>query len=187
MPDRRVRFVSSNPLKVEEAESILSQVGVVVRAISTKIDELQTDDEEKLVRDKAFKAFDLERVPVFVEHTGLHLTHLAGLPGGLTQIFWDTLQADRFAELFGTTPDPSVVARTTIGYIDGRQFHHFAGEILGTIVSPPRGSRDFQWDCVFQPQDHDETFAEMGTKEKNSISMRRLALNQFAEFLERTT
>ncbi len=183
MTDRQVRFVSANPFKVREAQSIMSAVGVTVTPIGQKIDELQTNDEEKLVRDKALKAFDLVRTRVFVEHTGLHLTYLGGLPGGLTQVFWDSLKADRFAELFGRTTDPSAVARTTIGYIDGRQFFLFTGELPGTIVSPPRGSRDFQWDCVFQPKGRTATFAEMGMDEKNSISMRRLALDQFATFL----
>lgn len=184
MPKREVRFLSWNEFKIKEAQNILGRAGVTVKPISMKIHELQTDDEEKLVKDKALKAFDIVRVPVFVEHTGLYLAHLGGLPGGLTQIFWDTLQADRFAELFGTTADPGAIARTMVGYIDGRRFHHFSGEVHGKIVSPPRGSREFQWDCVFQPLDRRETFAEMGMKEKNTISMRRRALDRFAEFLE---
>jgi XTP/dITP diphosphohydrolase len=111
------------------------------------------------------------------------LAHLKGLPGGLTQIFWDTLLADRFAELYGTTADPSVTARTTIGYIDGRRFFTFQGESHGTITRKPRGNRDFQWDCVFQPDGSPQTFAEMGTAAKNAISMRRHALDEFAVFL----
>jgi XTP/dITP diphosphohydrolase len=181
--DHEIRFTSGNPRKIEEAQSILSEAGMTVIPVTHRIEELQTEDAVRLVRDKALKAFDLVRRPVFVEHTGLYLTHLGGLPGGLTQIFWDTLLADRFAELFGRTEDPSVTARTTIGYIDGRRFYTFQGESRGTITSEPRGSRDFQWDCVFQPNESAQTFAEMGTDAKNAISMRRHALDAFASFL----
>jgi XTP/dITP diphosphohydrolase len=182
--ERQIRFLSSNKFKIEEAGAILGAVGIDVVPLERKIEELQTEDTPRLVRAKALEAFDFVRAPVFVEHTGLSLNHLNGFPGGLTEIFWESLKEDRFAELFGTTPDPSVVAITTIGYIDGRRFHRFKGECSGRIVSPPpRGERGFQWDCVFQPDGFTETFAEMGMDRKNEISMRRLALDQFAAFL----
>ena len=79
------------------------------------------------------------------------------------------------------TPEPAK-AKTTIAYCDGLNIYNFEGEIPGLIVSPPRGSRDFQWDCVFQPVGHTMTFAEMGEK-KNEISMRRIALDKFADYL----
>src|SRR5918911_46133 len=93
-----VRFVSSNPYKIDEARVILSTRNINVVPSPIKIEELQTIDTEKLVHDKVLKALGEIGRPLFVEHTGLYLEHLNGLPGGLTQIFWDSLQADRFAE-----------------------------------------------------------------------------------------
>ena len=49
---------------------------------------------------------------------------------------------------------------------------------MGSIVTPPRGNRAFQWDCIFVPDGESETFAELGER-KNKISMRRKALEQF--------
>jgi XTP/dITP diphosphohydrolase len=178
-----LRFVTSNRHKIVEAQDILGRQGIEVIASDAKIHELQTVDTLALVEDKLLKAFDRVGRPLFVEHTGLYLTHLGGLPGGLTQIFWDTLQADRFAELFGkAAPIHEVVAKTMIGYCDGRNIRHFEGEIAGRIVESPRGPRDFQWDCVFQPEGERETFAEMGNR-KNEISMRRAALDKFAQYV----
>jgi len=178
-----VRFVSSNPFKIEEAKSILSPVGITVVPVDMKIEELQTTDTERLVKDKALKAFSAIARPLFVEHTGLYLNYLNGLPGGLTQIVWDSLQADRFSELFGRSPDPSVIAKTTICYSDGKRMHIFIGEVVGRIASAPAGNRDFQWDCVFIPDGETITFAEMGDK-KNDISMRKQALDSYAAFLK---
>jgi XTP/dITP diphosphohydrolase len=178
-----VRFVSSNKHKIREAQAILSPANVRVVASQIKIDELQVADTSKLVRDKLLKAFDEIGRPLFVEHTGLYLDQLNGLPGGLTQIFWDTLRADRFAELFGNGKVCSVKARTTIAYCDGRKIREFTGETSGVIVSKPRGPRDFQWDCVFQPQGYRKTFAELG-KHKNEMSMRRRALDELASYLK---
>jgi XTP/dITP diphosphohydrolase len=179
-----IRFISKNEFKLKEAAEILAPAGVDVIPLKLSIDELQTQDMELLVKDKTMKAFGKVGRPLFVEQTGLYLKHLNGLPGGLTQTFWDTLEADRFAQLFGTVADPGVLARTVIGYTDGRQFFSFHGEIAGTIASAPRGSRDFQWDCVFVPTKETRTFAEMGAQ-KNDISMRRRALDEFAKFLSR--
>jgi XTP/dITP diphosphohydrolase len=175
-----IRFVSSNEHKISEAKQIFAKHNIRVTGSSVKIDELQTTDTQKLVRDKVLKAFSKIGRPLFVEHTGLYLDYIGGLPGGLTQIFWDTLKAERFAELFGTAHNAK--ARTTIAYCDGMKIYEFDGEIEGTIVSVPRGPRDFQWDCVFQPIGETTTFAEMGDK-KNEISMRRSALDKFAAHL----
>lgn len=180
-----VRFVSNNPHKIGEAEAILGPRGIRVIPSKVKIEELQTTDTPRLVRDKLLKAYEQIGRPLFVEHTGLYLDRINGLPGGLTQIVWDTLQAERFAELFGG-PEKAV-ARTSIAYCDGRKIYEFNGQIAGLIVSPPRGSREFQWDCVFQPDGCHETFAEMGHEEKNKISMRREALDQLAKHFVRLT
>jgi XTP/dITP diphosphohydrolase len=181
-PHVEVRFVSGNPFKIAEAKSILSGRSISVLESKLKIEELQTTDTHKLVHHKLLEAYRKIGRPLFVEHTGLHLDYLGGFPGGLTQIFWDTLKADRFAELFGRAPNNNVRARTTIGYCDGRKVHEFDGEIAGQIVSEPRGKRDFQWDCVFQPAGQSKTFAEMG-EQKNNISMRRIALEKLAVHL----
>ncbi|WP_432761591.1 non-canonical purine NTP pyrophosphatase [Rhizobium calliandrae] len=74
--------------------------------------------------------------------------------------------------MFGSGADTGVVARTRIGYCDGRRVHQFEGEIARNIAPEPRGDRAFQWDCVFIPEGHGQTFAEMGER-KSEISMRR--------------
>ncbi len=177
----KLLFVSKNKFKHAEATRFLSTMGIDVEASHLEIHELQTVDTEALVRDKATRAFAALGRPLFVEHTGLYLDVLNGFPGGLTQIFWDTLQKERFAELFASKAD-EVKAVTYIGYVDGRRVHLFRGEIAGKIVSPPRVDLGFQWDCVFQPYGHGKTFSEMGDM-KNEISMRAIALLKLRDHL----
>lgn len=178
-----VRFVSKNKKKLAEAQSILGSVGVKVIAAEVEIAEIQTANTETLIKDKLLKAYKRIGRPLFVEHTGLYLARLNELPGGLTQIFWDALEAEKFSDLFGSEPNNEAIARTYIAYSDGKRIRTFSGEIKGKIVAKPRGSLDFQWDPVFQPDGCDQTFAEMG-ESKNEISMRRLALDKFAAFLK---
>lgn len=178
----KIRFISGNHYKIKEVKKILSPVGVEIIAVGQKIEELQTEDVKKLVKDKVTKAFDLIGRPLFVEHTGLYLRGLNDLPAGLTQIFWDKLEADRFAALVEGLDDKRVIAKTVLGYCDGRQIHFFEGSITGAVPKLPAGPRGFQWDCVFVPEGHSQTFAEMGDL-KNDISMRRIAVDAFAEYI----
>lgn len=177
-----IRFLSGNKYKIEEASLILKEVGVSVVPVNAKVEELQTEDTSRLVKDKALKAFEKIGRPLFVEHTGLYIDYMNGLPGGLTQIFWDTLEADKFTQLFGKDGENSLVVKTVIGFVDGKKFHLFEGSVKGIVPTEPIGNRDFQWDCVFIPEGETQTFAEMGEK-KNEISMRRKALDKFASFL----
>lgn len=179
----KIRFISSNEHKIREAQAILSPSGVEVLPVKQKLEELQTEDVERLVRDKVEKAFRIVGRPLFVEHTGLYLKGLNGLPAGLTQIFWDRLEAEKFAALVARLGDSVVVAKTVLGYCDGKRVHLFEGLVTGTVPVTPAGPREFQWDCVFVPDGHSMTFAEMGDR-KNDISMRRKALDAFAQYLE---
>lgn len=175
--------MSGNEKKIQEVQRILAPAGVDIVPVSRKIEELQTQDVDALVRDKLIKAFNDIGRPLFVEHTGLYLRGLNDLPAGLTQIFWDRLEADRFTNLVAALGDHKVTAKTVLGYCDGHTIHLFEGTIEGIVPRIPAGPKDFQWDCVFVPDGHTKTFAEMGT-DKDDISMRRLALNKFADHLK---
>lgn len=179
----KIRFLTKNDHKAAEVGAILMETGFEVIAAKHVINEIQTEDVNMLVRDKVLKAFEIVGRPVFVEHTGLYIDSLNGFPGGLTQIFWDKLKADKFSELFGSGEDNRLLAKTVIGYCDSMKIHMFEGDIRGRVVDTPRGSRDFQWDCVFIPEGETETFAEMGSR-KNDISMRKIAFDKFKSFLK---
>lgn len=178
-----ISFVTKNPHKAKEVETILGDIGVTIVHAPLTIHEIQTEDIKHIVRDKVLKAFKQVGRPLFVEHTGLYIDSLQGFPGGLTQLFWDKLKADRFSELFGNLENTALTAKTVIAFCDAQKIYIFEGALEGNIAPEPQGNRDFQWDCVFIPKGFQETFAEMGEK-KNEISMRKLAFDRFREFLD---
>lgn len=180
---KEIYFLSSNKHKIAEIKNILESNSIVVTPVSQKIDEIQSNDMQAIARDKALKAYRRIARPVLVEQTGLLIKKFGDLPGGLTQIFWDSLQADKFSEFFSKDEASEVIAKTVLAFCDGKRVHIFEGEISGNIVNPPRGDRAFQWDCVFEPKGYEKTFAEMG-EEKNNISMRKVALEKLRKYLE---
>ncbi|AKX44942.1 nucleoside-triphosphatase [Thiopseudomonas alkaliphila] len=177
-----INFVTKNPHKAREVEAILGNIGISIVHADLIIHEIQTEDINHIVRDKVLKAFTQVGRPVFIEHTGLYIDSLQGFPGGLTQVFWDKLEAEKFTELFGGLKNTSLKAKTVIAFCDAKKIYTFEGIVEGNIASEPRGNKDFQWDCVFIPKGFEETFAEMGEK-KNDISMRKKAFDNFRKFL----
>ena len=57
------------------------------------------------------------------------------------------------------------------------------GECRGTIASETRGTQGFGYDPVFIPAGYENTFAEMGTDFKNTISHRAKALAELERLL----
>lgn len=183
MKKLEIRFISHNEYKLEEFVQLMGEKDYEIQTLKLKIFELQTEDMKQLIEDKAVAAFTKIGRPLVIEHTGLSLERLNGLPGGLTQMFWDRLEGDRFAELFGTPPTNGARAATVLAYCDGLRIRTFEGAIDGSITEKPRGDRHFQWDTVFVPDGHSKTFAEMGIA-KNEISMRRRAIDAFVKWLD---
>ena len=181
---KEIRFLSFNQKKIDEVTAIMAASSIKVIPTKQRIAEIQSDDVNALLRDKCMKAYKIAGRPIFVEHTGLEISYLNQFPKGLTQLFWDTLEADKIADLIGKQKDNKVTAITNIGYCDGKKIHFFSGAVSGIIPPAPKGPREFQWDCVFQPDGYSKTFAEMDATEKNKISMRMLALRAFRKYLE---
>ncbi|MBA1278659.1 non-canonical purine NTP pyrophosphatase [Pseudomonas stutzeri] len=180
----KIRFASVNEQKIRDAREFLEQSGIEIISFPVRIVEQQTEDLHQLVSDKLMDAFKMIGKPVFVEHSGLFINSLNGFPGGLTQTFWDRLHAVRFSELIGNLDDPSAVARSLIGYCDGRKRHFFEGEVTGRISREPAGAEGFEWDNVFIPDGYSCTFAELGGVH-NELSMRKRALDAFINHLRR--
>ncbi|MCB5288470.1 MAG: non-canonical purine NTP pyrophosphatase, partial [Candidatus Cloacimonetes bacterium] len=82
-----IRFVTKNPHKAKEVETIIGDIGISIIHAPLTIHEIQTEDIHEIVRDKVLKAFNQIGRPVFIEHTGLYIDSLQGFPGGLTQVF----------------------------------------------------------------------------------------------------
>ena len=70
-----------------------------------------------------------------------------------------------------------------LAFPDDRETAFFEGRIYGEISWPPKGDKGFGYDPMFQPEGYDITFGEMEPKEKQRISHRAIALNEFIQFL----
>lgn len=177
-------FASSNNYKTEELVELGKAAGITVRQVTLdKVHEIQTPDIDALVRDKTLQAFREARLPILVDHAGLYIDCLGGMPGGLTQLFWDTLEG-KICEIVKHLGPKGATAACTLGFCNGKRLHVYKGETRGCIADVPRGARTFQWDVIFVPDGQTRTFAEMAIAEKNAISQRKAAFDQLAKDLK---
>lgn len=188
-----VTFVTGNANKLKEVVAILAsgvsdgetpRVGkftITNRALD--LEELQGLIEQ-VATHKANAAAQLVEGPVLVEDTCLGLTAFNDLPGPYIKWFVQAVGLQGIVDMLYKFDDKSAKAITTFAYCEGpgREVHIFQGITEGQIVDS-RGSTDFGWDAIFEPNGFTETYAEMDKLVKNSISHRSKALAKVKEFM----
>ncbi|XP_045458704.1 inosine triphosphate pyrophosphatase [Melitaea cinxia] len=183
MSQRSLTFVTGNIKKLEEVRAILG-TNFPLEVVSHKLDlpELQGEIEEISIK-KCLEAARCINRPVFIEDTSLCFNALKGLPGPYIKWFLEKLKPEGLHQLLTGWEDKSAEAVCTFAYSpgDGKDVVIFQGITKGTIVSP-RGSRDFGWDCIFQPVGYDKTYGELPKEEKNKISHRYRALDKLRSY-----
>ena len=176
----KIYFITGNKNKIEEVRAI---TGLNVVAKNLDIQEIQSLDVEEVARDKALKAFEKIGQPVIVDDTGMSIEALNGLPGALITWFLGALKPEGIIKILAQEKNRNASVSTCIAYADETGVYTFLGAIQGEIASAPRGKNGFGYDSIFIPEGHKKTYAEMSSEEKNSISMRKIALLKFKEFI----
>ena len=192
----RLLLATGNPGKVAEIESLLSHLPVdLVTPSDLDVSLTVTEDAETLrgnARKKAAAYHDATGLPALADDTGLEIDALDGRPGVHTARFAgpDATPQDnkrRTLEVMDGVGDRSARFRTMAAFVDEEdETHTFEGVCPGQITTEERGDGGFGYDPLFLPDGHSQTFAEMPADEKNAISHRKKALEQFAAFLSET-
>lgn len=188
MARKTITFVTGNAKKLEEVRAIMgSKFPHVLLNKKLDLPEYQGTSQE-VCREKAREAFRQIRGPVLVEDTCLCFNAHGGLPGPYIKWYLDKLGVEGLPKLLAASADKSGYALCTFGYCESEsgEVEIFEGKTDGTIVDP-RGSRDFGWDPVFEPNGYDKTYAEIAKEEKNKISHRGRALDKVKDFFTQKT
>ena len=84
-------FVSSNTHKFEEAQRILSNLGLEINLFKTTLEEIQSNSIGEIAKRKALDAFSKLEKPVIIEDDGLFIDSLGGFPGPYSSYVYDTI------------------------------------------------------------------------------------------------
>lgn len=184
-------FVTGNANKLKEVQMLLApQEGVSApfALVNNPLDLLE-------VQDASLEAIGLAKCkqavqelgqgqPVFVEDTALRFDEFNGLPGAYIKWFLKSMGLEKIVKLLEPFSNKGAEAVTTIVYADEQgKFHTFEGITRGNIV-PSRGPTTFGWDSIFEPlESNGLTYAQMEKADKNQISHRGKAFQEFKKFL----
>lgn len=178
-----LHFCSSNAEKHADIAHLFLGSSQPPRILRHDITELLSSDLEVIVRAKALAAYEKARVPVFVEHGGLFIDALNGLPGPLVKLFWLKLPGDRLIGLLPAGASRRAVFRQFVGHCDGRRLKLYEGTITGQIAEASRGTGGIHWYPVFIPDGQSQTLSEMTRPERlacfgaaNAVGQLRRAL-----------
>ncbi|MEK7605281.1 MAG: non-canonical purine NTP pyrophosphatase [Patescibacteria group bacterium] len=173
-------FVTGNEDKVKDVEAVL---GFPIKSVRLNLPEIQSLDIEEIVKAKVQSAFELVKKPVFVDDSGFYITAWNGFPGPFIKYILSSGGNDLLLRMMETEENREVMVNSAIGFHDGEQVYTFVGEAKGVLVVESRG-KSWGWEPIFQPLYQKQTYAEMTREYKNSISMRRVALEKFKRHLQ---
>jgi XTP/dITP diphosphohydrolase len=142
----------------------------------------------------ALKALAVSRIftgLVLADDSGLEVDALSGAPG---------VRSARFAGRNASDAENRLALIQKLKELSGTEFSarfrcvmvlasrsellgSFGGTVEGKVILEERGHEGFGYDCIFRPLGYSETFAELQSEIKNSLSHRGRALAKVLEFL----
>lgn len=178
---KKLLVATGNEGKVIELSEMLD---IPLEFANVEIDEVQSMDLEYVARRKVEEAFRLLKKPVIVDDVGVYIEAWNGFPGPFAKYVLLQLGNKNILKLLDNEKNRKVIVKSAVGYHDGKKVHVFVGEINGKIASEERGTEGWGFDPIIIPQGEKETYAEMGTKKKNTLSHRRKAFEKLKAFLD---
>lgn len=185
---KKIVMATNNANKLKEAGEILAPLGIEV--ISQKDAGADIEPEEngttfaENAMIKAEAVYDIVKIPVIADDSGLCVNALDGRPGVYSARY--APKGEECARLLDEMKDIPEEEREAsfkcvIAYVDENSRFTVDGSCVGRIGHEQRGKNGFGYDPIFMCGDR--TMAEMSAEEKNSLSHRGAALKALYEKL----
>ncbi|MDH5529044.1 MAG: RdgB/HAM1 family non-canonical purine NTP pyrophosphatase [Paracoccaceae bacterium] len=182
----RLLVATHNKGKLTEIAALLAPLGITcISAAEMGLAEPEETETTFIgnARIKAHAAAKATGLPALADDSGIEVDGLGGAPGVYTADWAETPNGRDFVQAMTRTwaeleaadaPYPRTArfrATMVLAWPDGHD-EVFAGAVEGQVVWPMRGVEGHGYDPMFQPNGYDQTFAEMDSSLKNSISHR---------------
>ena len=173
-------FASSNENKFQDAERILTNLGVKVNFSKTTLEEIQSSSLSEIAEQKAISAYELIQKPVIIEDDGLFIDSLNGFPGPYSSYVYDTIGNKGIMNLLENSEFRDAKFVSIIAYLGGSDgVKLFESSIPGKISSViEKGG--WGYDPIFIPDGESKTYANVSDKDK--LSHRAASLKKFSSW-----
>jgi len=139
---RTVHFATSNKDKIQIAQTVCVETDITVKPVTLSIDEIQGEDSELIVRDKARRAYEKLGMPVVVSDDTWDIRALKGFPGAYMKSINYWFEAIDFLRLMDGVEDRHITLHQYLAYTDGSVTKVFKNDIEGQIINEARGKSE---------------------------------------------
>jgi len=184
----KILLITGNPGKAEELRLLLPGASLEHRPLD--LVEIQSLLPQEIGHAKALEALSklseedhTTYDAVLTDDTSLSFDALGGFPGSLIKYCLDALGTDGLVALLsGKSNTAKAGCCLSLGLTATGEVVQFEGILEGRIQASS-GTSGFGWDPIFYPEGYDQSFAGMGTPQKQAISHRSLAAADLLKWL----
>ncbi len=189
---KEIVFATNNEHKLSEVASMLGTAYKVLGLKDIGCDEDIPETADTLEGNALIKAkyvYEKYGKNCFSDDTGLEVDALNNAPGVYSARYAgvdkdaEANMNKLLTELNGQANRKAQFRTAVALIIDGQELL-FEGKVEGKIIEEKRGGKGFGYDPVFIPEGYDNTFAELSSEVKNSISHRGRAVQKLIKYLE---
>lgn len=185
-------FASNNKNKIKEIQQILPQSITILSLEDIGCHEEIPETSNTIEGNAILKANYVTQkygYDCFADDTGLEVEALNGEPGVYSARYAgeqcdSDKNMDKLLNALGGKTNRKAHFKTVIALNSQGKQHLFTGIAEGSITVEKSGNHGFGYDPIFQPEGHQETFAEMDSALKNTISHRAIATRELIAFLK---
>lgn len=176
-------FLSGNAGKFQEARTILAPFGITTRHLKRPKVEIQDLNLENVARFALKEALIENRSQTLVEDSGLFIDALGGFPGPYSSYVYGTIGLKGILSLLNGEKRRGAFFQSSIAFgSPTTEPIVFTGRVKGRIAKRISGKLGFGYDPIFIPDRSRKTFGQTGLPDKNMVSHRASAFQQFARW-----
>lgn len=189
---QKIVFATNNAHKLEEVAAILGDAYELLSLREIGCDDDIPETADTFAGNAMLKAQYIKEhygYDCFADDSGLEVDALDGAPGVYSARYsggGSEANIDKLLDNLTGKSERSAQFRTVIALLLGEDNQLFEGIVRGTIIEERRGDEGFGYDPIFVPDGYSQTFAQLGSEVKNRISHRAKAVEQLAQYLNKT-
>jgi len=186
----KILIATGNNEKFSFGQKSLEKVGLEAVQTVIEIDEIQGEDPELIIKDKAARAYEKLDEPVLVTDDSWSFAGLRGFPGPYMKSMNHWFTPEDFARLISGLDDRLVTLQQLVAYQDAHECVVFRRDLTGQLVGTPRGTSGVPLQKVVimdEDREVDMTISEVidaGEQHHPRRAAKRLAWDDFAEWYQ---
>ncbi len=193
----KILLATNNEHKVKEFKEIFEEQQIKIELLSLKefpkvedpVEDGSTFYENALIKAKYY--YDLFKIPVFADDSGLVVEALNGEPGIHSARFASTTIHNasskdnrlKLLKLMETKTNRKAHFVCSLVYYDGEKIINTNGEFYGEIAFAESGENGFGYDSLFYLPEYGQTVSSLDEMTKNKLSHRYKAVKAMIEKL----